>query len=789
MANKQLNIKVNVSEAERMLQRLHREGVRLLVVANKEMLKLRGTTQDTAKVMEYTYGRQIERQTKNLDLYTRKVERLNKIFKAYQYNYDFQSSVGNTAMAERAKAGMDKVSDRIVVAEAARQAYKDALDNLKDIPKTIIADRVNQAALIAQVVGSVMQRAGGMAQTLKTAETGNLASIMGFAGGEIQRFMSGDVASLGMIMNKKTKLKAKMNWDNIEMGKAGPQIKDDVSSEELLNLVMNGDASSMAKTSRAASGLELLRDDASGVRAHLLMSGGQALVETAKAAQGFVTGVNSSRGGGGNMSSVGEGYYAQQLGNASGGALSLFGAGMDIRYGGAQAAEAKSFESSVAHQRAMRPYEMMMLQNLQETAPIRLQASRRLGNQHLRLAGEGAGYGLDIGSSLSLGMGLAEQFGGAGGLAAARAGMRAETMGFDRGAAGQLIGQLNAAGGGKGGEEALARIIGKGTKAGLEQVNIQFFEKFAQATAASAFGRGGANGGLGGFAQSMMFGINKNSTMADIQGNISGANALSGLLSGGTPRMMAMGLENAKRVLGNDASGFKTQALASSSIADLMASSNEKLDALGISPEERQRFLSAQMGGLALDVINDNSEEGRYLLAGAKSAGGLKDFLRKDKKGQGMFATMLQETFTDKFGNYKDALGAVGQFAAIGEEGVAGGSLKKIADGNALGQLATQASGKMMMISDEQKEDLIGDMKRTFEAIKAMKEIQPGVDAAEKAVEVLNKVFGVLQKFETLDADKIVKNIQPKPLLTPSGPVKAGLGGYPGGLRTGESKL
>jgi hypothetical protein len=225
MSDKKLNItadlKVRTTDAERTLQKLSKDGVKIsqvlkgldlttqggragfaksLTVASKEMLKLRGTTQDTAKVMEYVYGRTIEKQSKRIDEYTRKIERLNKTFRTHQYNHEFYSSMGSDKMAATALSRSDGVASKIVIAEAAKQALQTSLAELRG-PSAAPPRQFDWAAM-QQAMGFSRMRTGGIGgmagvyQSYKTVGAQNLGSIRDYERNLLGSMAGGDFSDL-----------------------------------------------------------------------------------------------------------------------------------------------------------------------------------------------------------------------------------------------------------------------------------------------------------------------------------------------------------------------------------------------------------------------------------------------------------------------------------------------------------------------------------------------------------------------------------------------------------------
>jgi hypothetical protein len=382
MADKRLSItadlKVKTTDAEKTLKKLEKEGVKIskilkdldintaqgrggfaksLTMASKEMLKLKGTTTDTGRVLEHVYGRQLEKQGRNLDLYTRKVERLNKIYKTYSYNNEFQSAMGNRSEAARARAGMDRVGERIVVAEAARQGIKLALEELRGVKSgptslmgAIASDGFRNAmgGMSAGLNGAAALFQAG--QTLKTMEVANIARTRDFERGVLSRMMSGDFSDAYY---------GSQRMHNGQM--VAKHVGDDYGDN------------SFAKGTQALKAMGAGADAALGLSQ---MFGGMKGV----AGGGIV-------GGTGRVSDIsnvgqGSGNFSSAMGNL---ALQM-GGGLT---GGPQATAAQTAGIGFNALKQTDPVGNAALQQLQATAAMRTAAAKNLQGQHMAMWGIG----------------------------------------------------------------------------------------------------------------------------------------------------------------------------------------------------------------------------------------------------------------------------------------------------------------------------------------------------------------------------------------------------------------
>lgn len=709
MADKKLNIsadlRIKTGDADRVLKRLEKEGVKIsnilkgldlntstgrggfakqLMMANKEMVKLKGTTHDTAKVMQHVYGKELERQTKNLERYTKAHENLTRKFKTQQYNANFQREIGNNEAADRLDNMANRTARRSQAAFAGAAATRASIDEMKGAGKM---DK-GMVLAIAQAVAAGIQQVSGYMQSRKTMEASNTASVMGVPGSSLRRYAAGDWREGAFHMRTKG-----------------------VGAQQFSGTGWN-DANQIAGAASSA------------------LTGG------AKAAAAYATG----------------GASALLLGTG-GTELTSAVTGTDAYWnkGGRQAAEAAAIQGGTEAELNRDPYTNMVMESLGANATGRRDASRRLGGRHMGMAFAGHAGGLSGQEGMAAATAMANTFGGGfttgGGFGQV---MGATAKGFDTGAATNIIGSFEQAGKGKGGEE-FKRFMAAGVKAGLEGVNIQFFEKFGQAIASQAVGANGAVSG-GNFSTALMHGIIKNSNMADVQGNISGQAALSNAMNGGG-FMQGMGQVLAKNILGGGGSGVQMMALNSASLRDLMADSNEELDALGIGGAQRKELARGKIESLVRSRIGRDTSEGRYILDGAEGAGGLSNFLSSDKKGQGLVASILKANDPGSFPDYKTALGAARFMGGMNASEAKGGTLGNQGDGMAISHIQTQSKIMMQIWSDETKkrDEIIGAMRFSLAHFANLKDIQPGLDAAEKAVEIIERVYLALKKFDDLE--------------------------------------
>lgn len=730
MADKKLNItadlKVKTGDAERVLQKLSKEGVKIskilkdldintsggragfaksLITADKAMLKLRGTTQDTAKAMEHVYGRQLEKQGRQLELYTRKVERLNKIYKGHEFNREVARAVGNPFKEHLAQKGMDKASDKILIAEVARQAVKANMDELKAqgggggpgrLDKLAVAMGAGQAT--AGGIGSV----AGAIQSTKTVGAMNLGNIRNYERQLLGRMIGGDFSDLHL-MNR-----------NVGKKRVGEYSKDEFGGR------------TAAKIESSAAVVE-----------SLMRGGGSILQMFGKGGAGFGAGA----GGG----------VTRDIGNTVAGASGFTGAVRDMIItgksrvlGGPELAEAQAQMQGLEALKAQDPFRTNTLDFIRSTSGMRVGAGKALQSRHMGAWGLGMGHGLDMGESFSTAMGLSRQFGvGAtfdGGIMRGALGL--ESRGFDRGAAGSALGTILM---GQGGNKTNAnsetvQMLAIAFSRGLKDARLG--EEILTGAAALAFGFGGATKDIGQVGAQLSGGLTSSSTLRDVQANIGGFNAVSGMLQQ-NPYFRAVGAESALKVLGRGATGTQMMAASKSSLAQLIGGS-DMLEAAGITGEQRGAMVNDQLNSLmGAFLTNSNDPQTAKLRKALDSSGG--NIINALRSGGGdldkEFALALSSSSGIDFEQATGFARTIRGRNADRKEGDGFYGFK--GDAVASGQTRAQQAVLNELFKEEQKirEEYLRDLKGAAATARAIKDNPAGFEASEKFFADFRKIM------------------------------------------------
>jgi len=695
MSDKKLQIsadlKIKTTEAERTLQKLQKEGVKIsnilkgldistsggragfaksLLTANKEMVKLRGTTHDTAKVMEHVYGRQLEKQSKNLDAYTKKIERLNKQFKAQQYNAQFQSEVGNAALGSKYSAMASRTADKIVVAEAARQAIQTSLKDLKDTgsgskPGGISVDTARLGVAIAQSVVGAMGQFAGTFQSGKTMYAQNLAATRGYENKLLRSMYGGD-------------------FSDMYFGVRGTGGKSNIE---------------MAKDQAGGTGTGTFMNFANGVSGILGATGSALTLKS-----------GSAGGGMGGRSVMTGGDYAGASSGIMGNMNQTFGAMQNQLKGGPQAMETAAQQAQIEAMKAQDPLSQLMLQNLQATAGMRVGAAKGLQGRHMLAAGIGSGFGgIDMGESFGLAQGLTRQFGmesisgGRNSLMANTLGL--ERKGIDRSVAGSALGNIMVAGGGgeKGmnaANKAVEDIMTKAFSRGIKDARIA--EEFVKASGDLAFGTGGATKDIAQLG--MMFSTNANS-VRQAQMNVSGMEAASQLRDS-NPYFKAVSAEAAKGVLGPNASGLQMMAVSKSSLPQLLGGS-DFLESAGVSLDQSRGIAKQSFNSMFGDIgRSDDKATAPFREALLANKGDVAATLQDPRNAFGGFnkqaATFLHATGRGG-GSFETALGLMNDLQGIDTKAEGKGAKNMPSHGDATAEAQVRAQQRVVtnLINEE----------------------------------------------------------------------------------------
>ncbi|WNM70152.1 hypothetical protein [Myxococcus phage Mx1] len=795
MADKKLNItadlKIKTTDAEKVLQKLQKEGVKIsqvlkgldvntaggrggfaksLVNANKEMLKLGGTTKDTARVMEYVYGRTIEKQSKNLDGYTKKIEKLNKEFKTHQHNLQFYQEIGNTQGAATAQRRLNKTSDKLVVAEAARQATKAALSELRgggpDGPRSgFDIDKARQSMALGSALANSFGNLSGLIQGMKTMEARNLAGVRDFERKLLGRFMGGDFSDAF--------------FANRRMGKQ--------------------------------FGIEKAFDDYGGTKAATGEYVGHALGSAFDVAGNALLIGGGGGGGGGPGSGVGAhgsggrvfeaGTYAQGASGLSGSVGSLASNVAQLSKGGPQAAEAASFNAGTELDKAANPFTVAALDFIRSTAGMRVGAAKSLQGRHMGAWGIGMGHGLDMGESMAAAMQLSRQFGvipTMGGtkttrtLAASdlserdrslmemtgieariRAGEKVssveeyrrsmgrdpatgreyrtstsrtgsllretlglERMGLDRSVAGTSLG-LTMLGQHGDVNKAVRQLEDVMTKAfGRGMRDARLAEDIVKATGEAAIGAGGALRNVGAFGMALSGGLSGTSTIHDVQANIGGVRAFDSLIKGNS-YFGAVQLEAAKRSLGSGATGSQMLAVQRATMADLIGGSRQ-LELAGIGEDQRRAILGQtanSLMGTYLTNSNDPATSGLRKALGS-SGGDIITALKGDRSGS------LQEQFALALSlnaglSQSDAEGLARVLSGVDSRADTGGGRRNFAkhgDGTAEATVRTQQQVLQQLYQEEIKirKEYLASLSVAPDISKAIGGNEPDMEAMQR---------------------------------------------------------
>lgn len=714
MADKKLNItadlKVRTSDAERTLQKLSKDGVKIsqilkgldlttqggragfaksLTMASKEMLKLRGTTQDTAKVMEFVYGRTIEKQSRRLDEYTRKVERLNKQFRSQGNMRQMYDELGNSTYSERTAKSMDRTASKIIIAEAAKQAIQVSLSEMRGPgappPKQFDWAALQQAMGFSRMMAGGIGGMAGVYQSYKTVGAQNLGHIRDFERGLLSSMAGGDFSDLYFATRKMNNGTGVLRHSLDQYGGSGAgRLK--TSADAVGGLIESG-LGVMQMTGKGAFGGDKIHDG----------SGGHPVTTR------DVGNVNAGA--------------SRTIHGFTGSATSL----VNRALGGPEVMEVQSMMTGMNAHKLQDPMTQMALQWTSGTAGMRVAAAKALQGRHMGAWGIGQGFGLDMGESFGAAQQLARQFGvdatlgRGGGAGSSRTDVRMvpgsgvwmtpddwkrndsignniamdrarlsreeltrqgyekfdeisgntffrkqitegggggaegllrsvlglERKGMDRGVAGTALGTMMMATGGNLSQanRQLEDVMTKAFGRGLHDARLG--EEIVKATGESAFGAGGKISNMAAFGMALSGGLGSGSTMHDVQSNIGGARAFDSLIKGNS-YFSAVQLEAAKRTLGAGATGSQMLAVQRATMSDLIGGS-QQLDLAGVLGKDRRAILGQTANSLMGTYLTNSQDPATADLR--KALGGSGGDVIKMFQGAGSNKKQLMEQF------------------------------------------------------------------------------------------------------------------------------------------------
>lgn len=333
-----------------------------------------------------------------------------------------------------------------------------------------------------------------------------------------------------------------------------------------------------------------------------------------------------------------------------------------------------------------------------------------------------------------------------------------ETYGFDRDLMGSALGNISMGIGGdkaNSGEQAnkkLEEILRKAFANGLKDVSLT--ENIVQAISNSAIGPGGALSNVEQLGFAYAGGLNKNSSMLDVQSGISGLSEI-GSMTNANPLLNAVRYERAKRSLGGNQDQILTMALANASPEELIGGSKE-LDTLfstaGIGKEESQKIRKEGLDSIfepAFSMLTSgNTALGRKLREGAEKAGGMRNFF-KDAKNRDLYAPYLRQS--GLVGSQESGAEGLRVYAYADDQAANPNAPigAKTGDGLALAQKRSTANIQNQIMAEQYKPEnlkaFMDAFKSGIEGFKQLKEIEPGFDAATEAIAALEQLVKTIQ--------------------------------------------
>lgn len=743
MADKKLIISSSfdgkgMQEAEKMLKRLQREGLKIgnilkdldlgtgagrgrfaksIVQTEKGMLKLKGTTQDTAQVMKNVYSKQLDVESKQLDNITRRMEKLNKL--RTQTVQLLQNESLSREQRARKEAQLERVEGKIVTHEGERRIRQQRLEEFKGGepgPKLSTRDTAMIAAAIGQAVGGAIQQTGGLIQSFKTMPLNNAATAANLRRDLIQGTTRGDFTLL----------------DTIMQGRVMPGTGREAFRERL-----NVTGLSDQFGGRKAAGAE-------NAGAGLAALGGMVI-------SALTLGVAGGGGGGSRGITTTAGNIAGAAGGITGNAAEIAN-----RVYGAQAAgsiptvEAETIRAGVRAQQQSDPMRERVIQNIQETAALRLAASRQLGGGFMRGAYAGAGLGIDPMEALQSTMTVAGRFGAGAANSMMGSVFGFESRGIDRIQAAGMVGGFaqfrggNTAQGAKDLQDVFAAGMVKGFS-DLPRTSTQFFEAIGNAVVrASLASRGGGLAAPEQFAGLLTAGMGQNTTMRDIEKRI-GAFGQEAELFQRSPALRGALMQQAFGILGPKTDINTVSAIAGTSIGELLSGGTKQTTALGVNAETARRIGLGAVG-TQIRTAAGGAETGTMAarVRDAFNSGNFAAFSDEGLRAQA--ATMLTNLgdFED-FSSADEFLRSMALNRPLSQKEL-GGRLTPRGEKIAAQHQKAAAQVKLKLREQEKKESdkakfVFQETDAVEKAFKAMAEIPPGTwEDAQKTIQSLSEL-------------------------------------------------
>lgn len=382
-----------------------------LVDVNKEMLKFKGSIKDTANDLDKSYGRSLERQTKRIEFYIKKMDELNKKLKDARYNQQFYSEIGNTSMASFSANQATQAQNMLSVLQKwGRNLPPGALPPPPPPPPSRFP-KMNPGMWpgIKPGAGSYQDDVSVPPPNAPPASPG--AGPTG--GGSRPPFWDWQMARKGTKIGRAIADGVEMSAHTYQSLKTlGDQNKAQLRDFErnLLGKMAGGDFSDLYFATRKVGDKTLLKhakDEYGGTLAATIEGG----ANVAGGALQAVGGAILLRGAGGAASGASVGATTQGsssivsgINNVATGTASLFKGGPEIT-------EMNTMASGLKANKLQDPMTQMALQWISSTAGMRVGAAKSLQGRHMGAWGIGQGFGLDMGESFSAANQLARQFG------------------------------------------------------------------------------------------------------------------------------------------------------------------------------------------------------------------------------------------------------------------------------------------------------------------------------------------------------------------------------------------
>ncbi len=624
----------------------------------KDLQKLNGITADTAKTMEWSLGRQIEKDTKRLDKFTSKVDQLNKKFQESKRAVEIARKAGfDPSDVRELEKRQDRAAGRVGAAEVRRGAAQQGLNELQagKAGRDWGAIGTRGGSIFAAVAQglNMVSGAAGMYQGFKNKEVKNQAAVRGYETGLVSELLGGDYKSLYYAGKNagtnKGSYKSNFSARDLDPNIAGPGA---ASMNRAADAAARKEFDKRSKTTNVENAKEV----GGGIAAALIKYGASAGAGAANLIGGTLMGAaaiaTSPLLATGIGAAVPLALGAGAVGMLASGGQQAYGAYQSLSKNDARVDEMKSFAENMEAKKKRDPIETATLDYIQSTAESRYRANMAIqgygnsawGQSGTRSFDESAGFAAQLirGNGLNLGKG------GSGTINAMKSLFGMEAQGIDRGAAAGMFTNIAQSRGGDAAKASaeLEKILAKSFRAGLKDARLG--EEIGTVVANRSYGRLGAIGTDAMTDYMTAGGAPK--TLREIQARAAGGDAFDQNIQN-NPAFMMQRQSSIKAMFEKKGMALDwptLNALTKASKDDLLAGDSPVLSQMGVSASMQKELLkkdiNSSFSNTGLNQLSRNAKGyGKFVGMMQDNGGDLDKVLRRKGMGTKEFDQLIQQ--------------------------------------------------------------------------------------------------------------------------------------------------